>query len=239
MAELCLTSRQMVRRLVAYLFGADYDDESITADQKQTALDLLNSGLRRFLRGGYVDELDSNAVHRWSFLEPVASLTTVQDQGHIDLQPDFGGLAGEAVYDDAASGLELASPEEIQQIWAGNTPGRPTLYAVVPMAFDGTTGQRWRMLLAPKPDAEYAISCRYAVIVSALADSDSEYPPGGATVCDVILQAALAAAERSSGDVAGHHEQLYQAMLREAVALDSAAMDEPAIEQLTDEDVGM
>ena len=244
MADLCLTTRQMVSRLVAYLFGVDYDDPSVTAEQKQEAVDSLNSGLRRFLRGGYIDELESNAVHRWSFLEPVDSLTTTADQGYVDLPADFGGLAGEMVYDDADSGetpaLEQSSPETIQQMWAEDTTtGRPQFYAVVPTDFEGTTGQRWRLLLAPKPDAAYTLSYRYSVIVDALADSDSQYPPGGAMVCDVILQAALAAAERASGDVAGHHEQLYQAMLREAVALDSATTDAPQIEQLSDADVGM
>jgi hypothetical protein len=241
MANLCLTNQDMLDRLLEYMIATDYDAAGTT--QKADALDLLNDGFRRFLRGGYADELQANTVHRWSFLEPVASFDTTADQSTFDLPAGFGGLVDEPVYDFSGTtvgpDLQRVSPETIRQMWRDtNTTDQPSYYAVEPKAFDGTTGQRWQLLLAPVPDAVYAISYRYSLIVDALED-DTKFPPGGAMYCDVILQAALAAAERTSGDVAGHHEQLYQMMLREAIARDATTMNEVQVEQLTDVDAGM
>ena len=242
MAELCLTTRQMVERVLEYAFATAYDDAS--GDQKAEALALLNAGLRRFIRGGYTDEQDGGAVHRWSFLEPVASLTTAAGDGDYDLPDDFGGLVEDPVYDYSGTGIgpDLArvSPETIRRAWRDdNTTAQPRLYAVEPKSFSQSTGQQWQLLLAPAADGAYGISDRYSVVIDALTDATDRYPPGGALQCDVIVQAAKAAAELTSGDVAGQQEELYQQMFLEAVARDATTMDEAEVEQLTDEDVGM
>ena len=61
----------------------------------------------------------------------------------------------------------------------------------------------------------------------------------GINAIKIVEGDTLITAELTSGDVAGQQEELYQQMLREAVARDATTMDEAEVEQLTDEDVVM
>ncbi len=244
MSPLCLSNREMLDRISEYAFGLVYIDLP-GSDEENEVKALLNAGFRRFLRGGYADELQVNSVHRWSFLDVLGPLNLVlaQSATTYDLPTDFGGIIEPPAYaytGDQQPSLARVSPERVREEWRDdNTEAQPKYYAIEPKAFNESDGQEWQLLVAPVPDASYTIKYRYSVILAELDDSAVNYPPGGAIFCDVIVQAGLAAAEKKRGDVAGHHEQLYQMMLREAIARDATTGDETEVEQLTDADAGM
>jgi len=135
--------------------------------------------------------------------------------GIYDLPSDFGGIIDKPIFpystDDARSELTEVSPEEILRDWRdSHFVGTPNKWAVVPLAFTSTTGQRWRMMFSPRVDSDRIVRYRHLVVPSPLTDTSAAvYPLGGATHSQTVKYAALADYETSKSQP-GFYEQMYQ-----------------------------
>jgi len=136
-----------------------------------------------------------------------------------DLPAAFGGLEG---------GLTLISTESpttsfpqlivrpsdfvAQYAVADQNPSAPLYVSIVPDDFVGATGQRYRMLLWPQPDLNYAIGYRYNVNLDAMVAG--QYHPGGPASAQMAKKCCLAAAEllQSGGAVGTYYNLAMQAL---------------------------
>ena len=186
------------------------------------ALAHLQEGYNRFLKGQHPD--DPAQVHLWSFLRPAATLTiTVAGAGVNALPADFGGLVEPFVYPDDIYDhrtIRPTIPEIIKQMWAADTDGDyPSVYALVPLDFDSTTGQRYELWTAPVTIATVILAYRYAVIPALLVD-DTTFPLGTWHHSDTLLYLALADWEQKSGAGIGVWEQKAQAAMMASIETD-------------------
>jgi len=287
-AALHLTAGTMVDRI-----EAAYGWSDPTEAQSAQALNDLNDGYRRFLRGEHFTDEGRLVYYAWNWLRPLAQLSiggavtgiatgvadtdlitattsifdpsmvglsitvadvdsfdiagytsgtvvsvddgddfagkavSVPSKGIYDLPADFGGLLGAFLYQHSGSdrpAIEERPPEWIQAQWRKDKVlGPPRYYALVPAAFVAATGQRWQAWLYPLPDEARVLRYRYRVLANALTDDPAVYPLGGPDASDAIMEAGLAAMERSRNVLNGPHEQEYHKHMRALVALDSAA----------------
>jgi hypothetical protein len=96
---------------------------------------------------------------------------------------------------------------------------RPVHYSVRTVEFDPTTGSRRRLAFYPVPDAAYVL--RVPMILRAtMLDSTNQYPVGGESLSQLILEACLAAAEHNYDDTESVHEKRYLEMLPLSIRTD-------------------
>jgi hypothetical protein len=183
--------------------------------------------------------------HSWAGNETL----TVPDNGAVDLPEDFGGLDRPFEYLQTPDSsvdlprLQAAPHDQIMAIYRDNPqPADPEFYAIVAQPLTAATGQRWEVWFAPTPIADRSVSYRYRVKAVALTDDTEVYPIGGTDLCDVIVQAAKADAERRSnqGGRAMPEEAAFVAMMEEAVLSDLARNEDDVDSiQLLDRDTGI
>ena len=174
----------------------------------------VQSGVRRFY-----SERD------WSFLEPVATLTTVSGTGDYDAPDDFGGT----IYGDmtfaANSGryhavVLIGEGQIVKKRQDSTSTSRPRFCAVRYKSSDGTSGQRHQIMLDPIPDAVYVLTYVYPALQNKLTSS-KPYPLGGMVHSETIKEACLASAESGTDDEIGLHEGLYQRALSRSIERDN------------------
>lgn len=163
-------------------------------------------------------------AHRWSFMRPIGSLTTVSGVGNYDLPDDFGGLIGDLSYNGSSSGPRSVSRTSVGRILElrqglENSTGYPTLYALAPLPSDGDEGQRFHLLLDPTPDGEYEFRFQYRSNPYILSSS-KPYPLGGQPHAQTLMAAVLAAAELTLDDAKGERWGDFLECLRTSVSLD-------------------
>lgn len=107
------------------------------------------------------------------------------------------------------------------RIWQQNNPyyDRPVYYSVRTVEFDPTTGSRKRLALYPTPDAAYVLRVPM-VLRPTMIDATNQYPVGGETLAQVIIEACLAAAERNYDEENKRHTERFQQILPLAIAAD-------------------
>jgi len=100
--------------------------------------------------------------------------------------------------------------------------GMPAYYAIQPRVFAVATGQRWDMIVYPRPSQLYTATIR-SRIAPATMTSDSEYPQGGGLHSLTILQAILRLWEERKGQMAGINTELYYKIyLPQSIAKDAS-----------------
>lgn len=220
MAESTLSlSRVELLRLLARQIGWDTDSSNRSAQQNQDLDDILAGALRRFY---FAASLPNQPPHQWSFLRPTTTLTTVADDYDYDLPDDYGALDGPLTYAAETEYPHIRITDELhirQMRQTHVSSGEPRFAAVRPKASDGTTGQRFEMLLWPTPDEAYVLSYRYMIAGSAIT-SDAPYPLGGSVHAETIKAACRAAAEMHLEDVHGQYWNDYMMMLRASIEND-------------------
>ena len=95
----------------------------------------------------------------------------------------------------------------------------PKLAAIRPISSDGSNGQRFQLMLYPKPDKAYTLSYRYHALPGKI-DSSYPYPKGGAAHAETILESCLAVAEARMDNNAGIHAAAFQNRLNASIAYD-------------------
>jgi hypothetical protein len=96
---------------------------------------------------------------------------------------------------------------------------RPTLYSVRTVEFDPTVGSRKRLALYPSPDAAYVLRVPM-ILRPTMIDATNQYPVGGETLAQVILEACLAGAERNFDEQGKMHRERFLELLPLAIAAD-------------------
>jgi hypothetical protein len=162
---------------------------------------------KRIVNEGYLDFLQA---FDWSFLTPSTTIT-VGTTGTEDLPADFALLVEKFTY-PANSGygaIRMTTPADIRNRWAtSNATGIATLAAIEPAAYVSTTGQRWSLLLYPKPQAAVILGYRYRRHPAPMT-ADEDIPWGSPLMGPTIQEAVLARAEIEVNKVLGPHRELY------------------------------
>ena len=145
--------------------------------------------------------------------------------GIYDLPTDFEGLLAGPVYAYHADGdLYTILPVGIERIfeeWRGEQGASfPQFYAIVAKTLTASTGQRWQMMVALRPDERRVLRYQYMVAPSALTDSGSVYPLGGGMLAQTVLTAALAEFEESRA-MPGQYVRKYDTMMAASIDADS------------------
>ena len=178
------------------------------------------------IKGGVSRVYFNDAAHRWSFLEPQASLSLVAADNDYDLPDDFGFMITPFTFNQAQyfgnQGIQLVGEgvfRQRQQLEFDYT-GPPFLACITPKTTNGTNGQRFEVRFHPKPDTSYTLSYRYSILPDVLA-SAVVFPYGGAAYGQLFLQACLAEAEQRYNDSAStNHQARFQSMLAAAIERD-------------------
>ena len=164
----------------------------------------------------------TGTAHRWSFLRPVASLTTVAEQEDYTLPSDFGGLIGGQLHFDAGDNI-WTSIEEIGEGAMLNyrsldySVGTPRYAAIVPNDSDGSSAQTWTLQLFPAPNEEFTIKYRYQIVPESVG---SAYNLGGDAHYETLVASCLAAAERKYRDGETVQQAYWQERLAASIAFD-------------------
>lgn len=174
---------------------------------------------------GYTDadQITVEATDNWA-----AKAIEVEACGIYDLPSDFGGFIRKPVYyshDDDTPELREASPEDIFRMWRDDdSPEEARRWAVTSKAFVAATGERFQLLIAPRPDESRVILYRYTRIPDRLTDSTAVYLIGGGMFSEAIKYCCLAEAEFATGRTAGVMAARADKELSAAIDVDANAL---------------
>jgi len=181
---------------------------------------IVQSGVRRVYYPMGIPEV---AGYDWSWLRPTTTLAITLAGGYdYDLPDDFGRLIGKLHYgpDENYAPIQLIPLDRLLQMKVREDREDTPYYAAIRRKTeDRTTGQRWELLLWPKPDASYTLYYSYEAYSGPLSDS-YPYPLGGMSLAELFIESCLAVAEQRLNDEIGVHTQTYQALLLDAVQRD-------------------
>ena len=184
---------------------------------------------------------DVYSAHKWSFLYPMPTITTTASQSLYDLPSGYDAMIGPLTFAYGASfyypKIEVINEAEIRRKQATySDAAAPQYAAIVTAEYDATTGSKRQLLLYPTPDAAYVLTAKMRLRPTAI-DADNPYPLGAETLSPVIIEACLAAAERTLRDeVDGPHYLTYQRLLAAAIEIDKDAASPDFIEGGVDSD---
>jgi hypothetical protein len=133
-------------------------------------------------------------------------MITIDSEDTFLLPWDYGGMEnnGKFTYTNTngkEQSIRLVSEATIRKLRQSSvSASTPTLCAIVPMATDGTAGQRWQAMFYPPPNEVLVLEYRYYVLPDNLVDTSKEYPYGSAAHSETILESCLAIAEQREKD---------------------------------------
>lgn len=163
---------------------------------------------------------------------------SVESDGLADLPSTYGGLIDPFVYiysestSEGTPRLRETSPEAILQMWRNeDDTDDPTRFAVMPKEFTAATGQRFELMVAPRPSEQRTFLYRYMANPAVLTDA-AVYGLGGPAHSETLKYAALAAAEQELGRVDGAMEGRYQRLLIGSIDTDTNLFMTHAVESL-------
>ena len=217
------TTLTSLRKEVGWLWLGDRTSSNWTSDETDQIDEMINSGLRQFYHPP--PNSISPKGHRWSFLEPTTTLSTVSGTEDYTLSADFGGLIGLITYTDSDEQwypIELTGEHRIRilrQRDYNSNKSDPRYAAVRPKSSDGGNGQRFELMLWPMPDAAYTLRYKYHALPSKITAS-KPYPLGGEIHSETILESCLAIAEQRLENSSGIHTQKFQERLAASCAMD-------------------
>jgi hypothetical protein len=210
-----------LRREVGRFLGYGRTTASWSSTQTEDVADILESGLRRFYFPLVSAGEGQQGLHRWSFLQPLATLEVSSGTRAYDLPEDFAG--GLECFTFAA-GSDLAKTyraeeEKVRSLHAkADLNGPPRYFAIRPKVSVDGVATRYEVIFYPVPDATYTLSYRYAVEPGSL-DAANSMPLGGAVHGETILEACLAAAEKLN-DEEGLHSKRFAERMSASIQMD-------------------
>lgn len=192
--------------------------------QAQRVKLVLESGLRKFYSPIVMP--NERYAHEWSFLRPSRKFTLVADQYKYDLPEDFAMTYGDMTFAPGAAVLypsvkQIGESQIMQRLQRTEASARPSVFAIRPKLPNEGTGTRYEVLFWPVPDQAYSLSYRYQVNPGMLSD-EAALPLGGQPHMQTIIEACLAAAEESVGQI-GIHSQLFVQRLQASISHDRKA----------------
>lgn len=97
---------------------------------------------------------------------------------------------------------------------------RPAYYSIRTVEFDPTVGSRKRLAFYPVPDAQYVLRVP-CILRPTMIDATNQYPVGGETLAQLIIEACLSAVELDYYEkLDGRHTLKFQQMLPLAIRAD-------------------
>lgn len=219
-SALKLAFADCANRVARYL-GYKEGDSNRTTQQNDDIDRAVQSGYRRFL---YPPKLPGQQFqHQWSFLEPIATITTVAGTYKYDVPADFAYLAGVPViqetninFSQTGAGIQVVGTNEIlrQRSLISTNNSTPRIVAEFQNHEDSANqSQFW---FYPTPDKVYTIQFKYQV--EPLKFSTAHL--GGPAYSEVIIAAALASAEEQMEESTGVHYQRFLELLSGAISHD-------------------
>lgn len=202
----------LLERVGHFLFGIR---SGFSTDQTDDIEECIKDGLH-----------DVYAAHSWSFFRPVEEITTVSGTAAYNLPAACEAIEGDLHYDPGES--DFYPPVEqrhdsqirhLQQDADATDTDRPLYFSVRNTEFDPTIGSRRQIVLYPTPDDAYALSARMKLRPTMI-DSTSQFPIGGESISQLIVEACLAAAERNYDEEAKQHTRRFMEMLPLAIQAD-------------------
>ena len=212
-----------LRRKVCWLFYGTRNYTDLDEDAQGVVDDLVNDGYERFLSPLPVP--GEKESHRWGFLRPYITITTVADQDDYPLPTDFGGLDGPIMYREGDSKyfpIKKTDPSRIRYLRQREDLshlGYPTECAVVGRVPTGVSGNQAELMLWPTPDAAYNLDIRYYIITGKLSDA-RPYPACDAYHNQTLLESCLAVAEERLEDQRAIHAQNFLERMIASVSYD-------------------
>jgi hypothetical protein len=202
--------------------------ETLSSAMRDDVDAFIRRGLRQFYAPMPLPGETSS--HRWSFLVPKATLSTVATASTYDMPEDFQSLEGDMTLVETGRSVPVRTVSEasFRVTQQGSSPiaGRPRIACIYPKQ-SGSAGNpdiplRWSIDLWPTPDANYTISYRYHTLQDAPASGASNLP-GGMLHGETIIASCLAVAEAYGQTPATRYRAEFMERLAASVALDRSA----------------
>ncbi|KKL60370.1 hypothetical protein LCGC14_2205980, partial [marine sediment metagenome] len=164
------SSIESIRRDVGIYLGFPANPDEWSYDQEGMVDTISQSGIDQFHMPPIIPELKSE-MHVWSFMLPIATLTTVADTEDYDAPSDFDGIQGDMTYQSSNEGygsVPVVGEEQIRRLKQHNPiqTGKPQL-ACTFADIDTDPGYQqnvYKIRLYPKPDAEYVLEYKYRIL---------------------------------------------------------------------------
>jgi len=213
-----------LRKELGWVWLCERTAANWTADEITQLDDMIASGLRNFYHPPPTQNTPKG--YKWSFMEPTTTLSLVANTADYTLSANFGGLIGEMTYsadDNRWFPIETTGEHRIRTLRQrdySSISSDPKLAAVRPISSSGSNGQRFQLMLYPKPDTAYTLSYRYHALPNQLTAANP-YPMGGAAHAETILESCLAIAESRMDNNAGIHAAAFQQRLAASIAFDT------------------
>lgn len=204
--------------------GAVYGETTWDDSQERDLKSCVETMLRRFYFQATADPRDM--AHKWTFLQPVATVALTSGEQSAPLPDDFGGFEGIATVSTTTSAafwpVRQISEEMIRSRYALSTSiaGRPLFIAE--RQIKGTTplrSNRSELYVYPEPDADYTISVAYCILPNYLTAANP-YPYGGAAHAETMKAGIRAAAELLFDNEPGPESANYMQALASSIAYD-------------------
>ncbi len=227
------------RELGGYLdYGWVY--EALTHEQQGRIDSVIRSGMNRVY---FPPPFEGQPVpHKWSFLSPTRSLTTVASDADYDLPLDCTGIVGDFTYQSTTETYRIPVVPEVQlrQIRANAAQsGSPRVVAIRPRV-DANT-QVLEAIFYPTPDAALTLEYR-STIVPGLPEIPTMVPVGGIQHAELFKAGCMAVAEeQATKNPAGPWNLKFMELLKAAIQVDAVALQTTSdgVWQTEDQPVGM
>lgn len=145
-------------------------------------------------------------------------------QQEYDLPTGFEAIDGPLTYElgksDYYPPVEFRHDDDIRKRLQDDPyTDRPLYFSIRTVEFDPTVGSRRRLIFYPIPDAAYKLKS-VMKLRATMIDTTNQYPVGGESISQLIVEACLAAAERNYDEEAKHHTRRYMELLPLTIAAD-------------------
>lgn len=183
---------------------------------------IVQSGLRKFY---YPPSPPApNGGYEWRFLKP--TVTMEFSAADTEMPSTFGFIMGDIVISTSGfiSRVDLVSEAVIRSRRSVSAmTGTPRLAALRPKANDGTTEQRYELLLWPTPDTTHSLTFQQQMVPNKLSAA-APYPLGPVMHSETILEACLAVAETRTDDEKGLHNAEFVERLTASITFDQRSL---------------
>jgi len=224
-------SRQYLGRLIGRELGYGPNRHVWTHQQSEMVKECMRQGLRRFYNPPVLP--NERYPHSWSFLQPLATLTTVSGQSVVQMPAGFTMLDGDMTYqDDQSAGLayvKFVGEEMVRKSQAriDNFSGHPQIVAIRRSNAAPTAGTRYEAVFWPTPDAAYVLEYRFRMDPVMLAMSEdplvldgSSIPEGGQAHHQTLIESCLLACDEVMKRDSRQRAEKFRELLYASVGFD-------------------
>lgn len=170
-----LTSREHIEKRIGLHIGAGPNRKAWNDAQLQKIKEIFKEGMRLVCNPPVIPGMIY--PHQWGWLMPIATITTVADDGAYDLPSDFAYIDGPLTLSPSDymlyPAIKIVGEHQLRQkLQSIQTSGRPQEAAIrVKSPHNSADGTQYELLLWPTPDDAYTLQYRYRINPDILAIS--------------------------------------------------------------------